>query len=171
MQVFHQCALICPPDPQIVPSANKCLSGWLEHDSSCYKKVVTPNGWLGARHHCVWQGGDLLSITTSAEEDFVKRTMGKVTRFWLGLSNQKCDDVWCGFEGGSQKLIWSDGETTTYTNWTSDQFKSADVASCAYVNQGAYRLPGRWMSGSCASSLAYMCKRPQSKSARPWSRC
>ncbi|XP_061146123.1 macrophage mannose receptor 1-like [Syngnathus typhle] len=144
-------------------SANKCLSGWLEHGTSCYKKEVeTPNGWLGARHHCVWQGGDLLSITSSAEEDFVKGTMGKDTRFWLGLSNQKCDDVWCRFVAGSQELIWSDGETTTYTNWASDQFKSADVASCAYVNQGAYLLPGKWRSGSCASSLAYMCKRPQS---------
>ncbi|XP_068506269.1 secretory phospholipase A2 receptor isoform X3 [Syngnathus scovelli] len=142
-------------------SASKCLSKWLEHDSSCYKKETTPNGWLGARHHCVLQGGDLVSITSSAEEDFVKRTMGN-TRFWLGLSNQKCDDVWCRFEGGSQKLTWSDGKTTTHTNWASDQFKSADVASCAYVNQGANYSPGRWRSGSCASSLAYMCKRPPS---------
>ncbi|KAM9822159.1 secretory phospholipase A2 receptor-like isoform 2-T2 [Syngnathus typhle] len=142
-------------------SANKCPSGWLEHDSSCYKKEMTPNGWLGARHHCVWQGGDLLSITSSAEEDFVKRTMGKDTPFWLGLSNQKCDDVWCSFVAGSQDLIWSDGDTTTHTNWALDRYKSAVVASCAYVNQGAYVRPGLWMSGSCASSLAYMCKRPQ----------
>ncbi|KAM9829430.1 C-type mannose receptor 2-like [Syngnathus typhle] len=144
-------------------SANECAPGWFEHGSSCYKKeVVKPNGWLGARHHCVWQGGDLLSITSSAEEDFVKRVMGKDTRFWLGLSNQKCDNILCDFEGGSQKLTWSDGETMTYTNWASGQFKSADVASCAYVNQGASRSPGKWRSGSCASSLAYMCKRPLS---------
>ncbi|XP_061127762.1 macrophage mannose receptor 1-like [Syngnathus typhle] len=104
--------------------ANECAPGWFEHGSSCYKKeVVKPNGWLGARHHCVWQGGDLLSITSSAEEDFVKRTMGN-TRFWLGLSNQKCDNILCDFEGGTQKLTWSDGETMTYTNWASDQLKS-----------------------------------------------
>ncbi|XP_037115279.1 snaclec A8-like [Syngnathus acus] len=133
MQVFHQCALICPPDPQIVPSANKCLPGWLEHDSSCYKKEMIPNGWLGARHHCVWQGGDLLSITSSAEEDFVKRTMGKNTRFWLGLSNQKCDDVWCGFVAGSQELIWSDGETTTHTNWALDRFKRLPGGTDVYL--------------------------------------
>ncbi|KAM9823316.1 secretory phospholipase A2 receptor-like isoform 1-T1 [Syngnathus typhle] len=147
MAIFWTCA-----------SANKCAPGWLEHGSSCYKKGGTHTGWLGARHHCVWQGGDLLSITSSAEEDFVKGIMGN-TRFWLGLSNQKCDNILCDFEGGSQKLTWSDGETTTYTNWASDQFKSADVASCAYVNQGARLLPGKWRSGSCASSLAYMCKR------------
>ncbi|XP_061134426.1 snaclec agkisacutacin subunit A-like [Syngnathus typhle] len=111
MAIFWTCA-----------SANKCAPGWLEHGSSCYKKGGTHTGWLGARHHCVWQGGDLLSITSSAEEDFVKGIMGN-TRFWLGLSNQKCDNILCDFEGGSQKLTWSDGETTTYTNWASDQFK------------------------------------------------
>ncbi|KAM9809280.1 macrophage mannose receptor 1-like isoform 2-T4 [Syngnathus typhle] len=142
-------------------SASMCAPGWLEHGIDCYKKVEEPNGWLGARHHCVWQGGDLLSITTSAEEDFVKRTMGN-TRFWLGLSNQKCDDVWCGFEGGSQELTWSDGQTTTHSNWASNQLESADVVSCAYVNQGVKLSPGKWRSGSCASSLAYMCKRPRS---------
>ncbi|XP_068506314.1 uncharacterized protein [Syngnathus scovelli] len=144
------------------PDSNKCLPGWLAHDSSCYKKEMIPNGWLGAWHHCVWVGGNLLSITSSAEEDFVKRTMGEDTRFWLGLSNQKCGKVWCRFEGGSQNLTWSDGETTTHTNWASNQLKSADVASCAYVNQGGSGEPGKWRSGSCRSSLAYMCKRPLS---------
>ncbi|XP_061134400.1 C-type mannose receptor 2-like [Syngnathus typhle] len=144
------------------PDSKKCLSGWLEHDSSCYKKEMIPNGWLGAWHHCVWVGGNLLSITSSAEEDFVKRTMGKDTPFWLGLSNQKCGKVWCRFEDGSQNLTWSDNQTTTYTNWASNQVESADVASCAYVNQGGSGEPGKWRSGSCHSSLAYMCKRPLS---------
>ncbi|XP_037118970.1 lactose-binding lectin l-2-like [Syngnathus acus] len=113
----QECALIWPPVPQIVPSDGKCDPGWVERDSSCYKKEVKPNGWLGAWHHCVWLGGNLVSITSSIEEDFVKTTMDKDTPFWLGLSNQKCDDSWCRFEGGSQKLAWSDGQTTTHTNW------------------------------------------------------
>ncbi|XP_049616140.1 C-type mannose receptor 2 isoform X1 [Syngnathus scovelli] len=142
--------------------ATKCPPGWLEHDSSCYKKEVKPNGWVGAWHHCVWLGGNLLSITSSAEEDFVKGTMDEDTPFWLGLSNQKCDDSWCRFEGGSQKLAWSDGQTTPHRNWAPNQLESADVASCAYVNQGGIGVPGKWRSGSCHSSLAYMCKRPQS---------
>ncbi|XP_037101614.1 macrophage mannose receptor 1-like [Syngnathus acus] len=158
-------------EPSLSSDASKCAPGWLEHSTNCYKKVEEPNGWLGAWHRCVWEGGDLLSITTSGEEDFVKDTMGKDTRFWLGLSNLKCDDVWCRFEGGSQKLTWSDGERTAHTNWTSNQLESADVASCAYVNQGGRGQPGKWRSGSCDSSLAYMCKRPLSKPPRLRSRC
>ncbi|KAM9787624.1 macrophage mannose receptor 1-like isoform 1-T1 [Syngnathus typhle] len=150
------------PTLDVVPSDSKCDPGWVENDSSCYKKEVKPNGWLGAWHHCVWLGGNLVSITSSAEEDFVKTTMDKDTPFWLGLSNQKCDDSWCRFEGGSQTLAWSDGETIKHTNWAPNQLKSAAVASCAYVNQGGSGEPGKWRSGSCHSSLAYMCKRPLS---------
>ncbi|XP_037115285.1 lymphocyte antigen 75-like [Syngnathus acus] len=96
---------------------------WLGHGTSCYKKMEVPNGWLGAWHHCVSEGGNLVSITSSAEENFVKATMGGDTRFWLGLSNQKCDKVWCRFEGGSQKLTWSDGQTTTHRNWASNKLE------------------------------------------------
>nr|XP_049615959.1 C-type mannose receptor 2 isoform X4 [Syngnathus scovelli] len=150
-------ALARVPEPK--PSsddAKRCDPGWLKYDGSCYKKVEAPNGWLGAHHHCVWEGGDLLSISSSAEEDFVKKTM--MTHFWLGLSNLKCDDIWCRFEDGN--LTWSDGETLTHTNWASDQPGSTDVASCAYVKQGTHDQSGKWMSGSCASSLAYVCERP-----------
>ncbi|XP_037101575.1 snaclec dabocetin subunit alpha-like [Syngnathus acus] len=49
-----------------------------------------------------------------------------------------------------------------HTNWASNQLESANVSSCAYVNQGGRGEPGNWRSGSCDSSLAYMCKRPLS---------
>ncbi|XP_037118978.1 C-type lectin domain family 7 member A-like [Syngnathus acus] len=104
-------------------SANQCAPGWRGHGTSCYKKMAVPNGWLGAWHHCVQLGGNLVSITSSAEEDFVKTTMAKYNHFWLGLSNQKCDKVWCGFEGGSQKLTWSDGQTIKHTNWAPNQLE------------------------------------------------
>ncbi|XP_037095140.1 secretory phospholipase A2 receptor-like [Syngnathus acus] len=146
--------------PKGVPSANRCALGWLEHGTSCYKKVEAPNGWLGARHHCVWEGGDLVSINSSAEEQFVKDIMGEKTPFWLGLSNQICDDVWCRFKGGSQNLSWSDGQMRSRTNWILNHTEITNVTSCAYVNQGAWSQPGKWRSGSCDSSLDYVCKRP-----------
>nr|XP_049583901.1 secretory phospholipase A2 receptor-like isoform X2 [Syngnathus scovelli] len=143
-----------------VTSAIRCGLGWLGHGAYCYKKVQAPNGWLGAWYHCVWEGGDLVSITTSAEEQFVKDIIGEKTPFWLGLSNLMCDNIWCRFKGGSQKLIWSDGQRRSHTNWALNHTEITNVASCAYVNQGAWSQPGKWRSGSCGSSLAYVCKRP-----------
>ncbi|XP_037134313.1 secretory phospholipase A2 receptor-like [Syngnathus acus] len=135
--------------------------GWTLHGSHCYKKMETPNGWLGARYDCLWEGGDLVSITSKDEEDFVKEQMGDKP-FWIGLSNLNCDEDVCEFsEAGEKRLTWSDTAVTpTYANWDSRQDGSANVGSCAYVNQGVHlsSQPGKWRHGSCQSSLAYMCK-------------
>nr|XP_049594091.1 C-type mannose receptor 2 isoform X3 [Syngnathus scovelli] len=136
--------------------------GWNSHGSKCYKKIDTTNGWRGARHDCLWEGGDLVSITSKEEEKFVKEQMGDKP-FWIGLSNLVCDKDHCKlFEEGEKRLTWSDtGVTPTYANWISNQGGSSDNESCAYVNQGVYQntQSGKWRHGSCGSSLAYMCER------------
>ncbi|XP_037118895.1 C-type mannose receptor 2-like [Syngnathus acus] len=136
--------------------------GWTLHGSHCYKKMAPTNGWLGARYDCLWEGGDLVSITSKDEEDFVKRQMGDKP-FWIGLSNLNCDEAWCQFsEAGEKLLTWSDTDVTpTYTNRDSRQDGSSNVESCAYVNQGVHfsSQPGKWRHGSCGSSLPYMCER------------
>ncbi|XP_049601016.1 secretory phospholipase A2 receptor-like isoform X1 [Syngnathus scovelli] len=146
----------------IIPEATcNAKVGWTLHGSHCYKKMETTNGWLGARHDCLWEGGDLVSITSTDEEDFVKRQMGDEP-FWIGLSNLDCKEDWCQFlDTGEKELTWSNtGMTPDYTNWDPRQKGSSNVASCAYVNQGVdlYNHPGKWRHGSCGSSLAYMCK-------------
>ncbi|KAM9833711.1 secretory phospholipase A2 receptor-like isoform 1-T1 [Syngnathus typhle] len=144
-------------------SIKKCDAkrGWTLHGSHCYKKMDTTNGWLGARHDCLWEGGDLVSITSTDEEDFVKRQMGDQP-FWIGLSNLNCNDEGCWFfEAGAKNLTWSSTSMTPdYTNWDTRQKGSFNVESCAYVNQGVdlYSQPGKWRHGSCQSSLAYMCE-------------
>nr|XP_049594345.1 macrophage mannose receptor 1 isoform X11 [Syngnathus scovelli] len=139
------------------------VNGWSPHSSNCYKKMETTNGWLGARYKCVWEGGDLVSITSEDEEKFVKEKMGDKP-FWIGLSNLNCDEAWCQFsEAGEKMLTWSDtGLTPTYANRDFRQDGSSTIESCAYVNQGVQvdSQPGKWRHGSCRSSLAYMCKRP-----------
>ncbi|KAM9776076.1 secretory phospholipase A2 receptor-like isoform 2-T2 [Syngnathus typhle] len=137
-----------------------CEKGWSLYQSSCYKKMETPNGWLGARYDCVWEGGELVSIASSDEEAFVKEQMGK-NPFWIGLSNLKCDEFWCRYDKKEQKMTWSDARVTvSYSNWDSRHVTSADVESCVYVNQGMWTQPGQWQHGSCGSSLPYMCERP-----------
>ncbi|XP_068506690.1 snaclec coagulation factor IX/factor X-binding protein subunit A-like [Syngnathus scovelli] len=138
-----------------------CEEDWLPFGSSCYKKMETPNGWLGARHDCVWEGGDLVSVASSDEEAFVKEKMGDVP-FWIGLSNLNCDEAWCQYDKEQKKLTWSDVRVTaTYSNWTKGLNGNSDVESCAYVNLGVYHNNqlGKWRLGSCKSSLPYMCER------------
>ncbi|XP_037095133.1 uncharacterized protein LOC119115063 [Syngnathus acus] len=145
--------------------------------------MTITNGWLGARYDCVWEGGDLVSIASSDEEDFVKKQMGDDDRFWIGLSNlvrrkqlilywyaidnrdwslQNCDEAWCRYDKAQNKLTWSDARVTvTYSHWDSRQVGSSNIESCAYVNQGVHskNQPGKWRHSSCRSSLPYMCER------------
>ncbi|XP_049608477.1 C-type mannose receptor 2-like [Syngnathus scovelli] len=131
--------------------------GWISHLSKCYKKMEATNGWQGARYDCTLEDADLVSFADETVEDFVKGQMGNKP-FWIGLSNLDCDEDWCEFSG-EKELTWSNTSLTLdYTNWDSRQRGSADVESCAYVNQGASQ-PGKWRHGSCQSSLAYMCER------------
>ncbi|KAM9817781.1 secretory phospholipase A2 receptor-like isoform 5-T5 [Syngnathus typhle] len=151
---------ICKRRGRAIPKS-ACEKGWSLHQSSCYKKMETPNGWLGARYNCFWEGGDLVSIGSSDEEAFVKKEMGK-NPFWIGLSNLKCDEARCRYDNEQKKLTWSDArETMTYSNWAPGQVGSSDVESCAYVNQGSWteNQPGKWRQASCGSSLAFMCER------------
>ncbi|XP_077429558.1 C-type mannose receptor 2-like isoform X4 [Vanacampus margaritifer] len=140
-------------------SACDTANGWERHGFSCYKKMKAFNGWLGARHHCVWEGGDLLSLTSADQETFVMGRMGYDTLFWIGLSNLKCDRAWCQYEAGTETLTWSNGRVTaTYANWDGGHARSTPpgnykAESCAYV------LKGRWRYGPCTFRLTYMCER------------
>ncbi|XP_077422497.1 C-type mannose receptor 2-like isoform X2 [Vanacampus margaritifer] len=148
--------LFCAADGR---STCDMANGWDRHGSSCYKKMKAFNGWLGARHHCVWEGGDLVSLTSADQETFVKEQMGYDTLFWIGLSNLKCDRAWCQYEAGRETLTWSNARVTaTYANWDgghvgSTSPDSSKAESCAYI------LNGRWRRGPCTFRLTYMCER------------
>lgn len=63
-------------------------NGWRLHGSYCYKmKADTRKTWSEARHDCVMEGGDLVSILSMAEEIYVTGSLGQ-TYFdlWIGLS-------------------------------------------------------------------------------------
>lgn len=63
-------------------------NGWRPHGSYCYKlKADTRKSWSEARHDCVVEGGDLVSILSAEEEQYVTATLDE-SHFdlWIGLS-------------------------------------------------------------------------------------
>lgn len=63
-------------------------NGWRPHGSYCYKlKADTRKSWLEARHDCVVEGGDLVSILSEEEERYVMATLDEShLDLWIGLS-------------------------------------------------------------------------------------
>lgn len=70
------------PSPQCDLSA-----GWTPFGSNCYKfKADARKTWNAARHDCVQEGGDLVSIVNTEEQQFL-----------LGQLDNSMLDPWIGF--------------------------------------------------------------------------
>ena len=86
-------------------------------------------------------GGDLVSLTSAEEEDFVR------------LMNDCSNAPWIGYQGGG--LPWSDGEPVGYTNWLSGQ-PSGDgpyaTMTCAPSDEGWNDIGG---SSGCWPNLNF----------------
>lgn len=63
-------------------------NGWSQFNSNCYK--LEPDlwkSWAAARYDCVTEGGDLVSITSPEEEQYVTgRLDSSHFDLWIGLS-------------------------------------------------------------------------------------
>ncbi len=76
------------------------------------KYLVTGAGtWEQAQAQAVSLGGNLVTINSQAEQDFLVSKFGGSEQFWTGLTDKVT-------EGQFQ---WINGETSTYTNWNTGQ--------------------------------------------------
>ena len=124
----------------------------LIYNSSCYKvfEVSTPINWLDAQSSCAIWGGDLTSITTERENNYLNTLItSSVGNCWIGLNDRDVEGMY----------TWIDGTAVSYTNWTSTP--SDDINSnCVQINNAGN---GTWESVSCDMTLnAFMCKRDSS---------
>ena len=118
----------------------------LTYNSSCYKvfEVSTPINWLDAQSSCAIWGGDLTSITTERENNYLYTIIpDTVSNCWIGLNDR---DV----EG---RYTWTDG-----TEFNQPSFVTAlsnnEANDCVEVMNN-----GSWESVSCTSTLnSFICR-------------
>ncbi|KAM4528248.1 uncharacterized protein PAE49_000185 [Odontesthes bonariensis] len=138
-------------------------NGWRSHGSDCYKlKSEIRKSWLAARHDCVQEGGDLVSITSLEENTFVTAAMDQShLDLWIGLSTLKCNKISCQVEVGNSNFAWSDSNQGSYRHWGDDEpTVDAQVGSCAAIIKDTSVEFGDWRSHVCRYERPYMCKRP-----------
>ncbi|XP_046846401.1 uncharacterized protein LOC124440117 isoform X2 [Xenia sp. Carnegie-2017] len=130
-----------------------CEPGWLKYRKDCYKHFQVRVRWLHARSTCRKNGGDLLSITNSDEQDFILHNVKRMDT-WIGLNDHNIER---GFQ-------WSDGSPLTYINWEKNKpsFNRLDL-NCVVMKS----LNGRWSDKHCYySSYAFVCKKPLACSSK-----
>ncbi|KAK1879625.1 Lactose-binding lectin l-2 [Dissostichus eleginoides] len=121
------------------PRQTNCPSLWTSFDGRCYKYIGTQATWARAELQCVSQGGNLVSIHSRAEEDFVKLLI-KLSDpaegiTWIGLS-----DI---YEQG--RWVWSDGCAAKYFFWNQGEPNNQGGEDCVQQlgkwNDSVHTLP------------------------------
>ncbi|PFX30431.1 Macrophage mannose receptor 1 [Stylophora pistillata] len=137
------------------PLLGSCPAGWEKFDKHCYLfRDSDLQPWTAARLKCLNQGGNLVSITSRQEQDFItyhyrRNSAGKI---WIGLNDRSLER---GFE-------WSDGSPVAYLNWLPGEPND----NTAMENCIEMWPPSRgWNDQSCADRRGYICKQPLECSA------
>uniref|UniRef100_A0A8C9ZQX3 C-type lectin domain-containing protein n=1 Tax=Sander lucioperca TaxID=283035 RepID=A0A8C9ZQX3_SANLU len=88
-----------------------CPLFWFSFNGRCYKYVATHLTWADAELHCVSEGGNLVSIHSLEEENFIKSLIKNFDHAqgftWIGLSDIHKEGTW----------MWSDGSRVDFDFW------------------------------------------------------
>ena len=111
-----------------------------------YKIINEKKTWRVASTHCWKINGELVSIKSKAEQNYIEEITDKKHDFWIGFSNAN----------GARTPVWSDGESLHYKNFNEDAGKEIDE-KCYFVSN---RDIGLWTAASCLDKKPFICKVP-----------
>uniref|UniRef100_A0A3Q3B2A5 C-type lectin domain-containing protein n=1 Tax=Kryptolebias marmoratus TaxID=37003 RepID=A0A3Q3B2A5_KRYMA len=114
-------------------------NGWQQYGSNCYKlKSETRKSWTAARHDCVQEGADLVSITSADENTYTPTGIS----LWMGGHDSVTEGGW----------EWTDGSPFRYIHWNTGQLLS-------WGKPNIWIKLGYWNDDNCQNKRGYICKR------------
>ncbi|XP_062340567.1 macrophage mannose receptor 1 [Osmerus eperlanus] len=160
----HERKFICKRVNTNPPTLCDTANGWSPFGSNCYKlNAVIHKSWLAARFDCVREGGDLVSITSADEEQYITgRLDPSFYDLWIGFSTLKCTTASCQVDPGNTQFAWSDASSpAAYSNWGTNQpgISDAQTGVCSAIIKEAGQDFGKWKTHVCRYERPYMCKR------------
>ncbi|XP_058954406.2 CD209 antigen-like protein D [Pocillopora verrucosa] len=128
-----------------------------ECQATCFKNssyIFSKSGrkWYQNRHVCYKQGGDLVSIETQEEWQFIsheiqKRGTSNTSAWHIGLRKRDGDWTW----------TWSSGENLSISKWRDSQPDGNDSCAEMSKNGGLFNGISRY------DKNAFICEMPGSK--------
>ncbi|XP_065194284.1 uncharacterized protein LOC135825603 [Sycon ciliatum] len=101
--------------------------------------------WESARSRCVNNGGDLVSIGTEEEQDFLDDTF--VDDAWIGLNDRSVEGT----------FVWTDMTESSYEEWAGGEPSTGPMArnrDCVMLHAG----DNDWENERCDRRLQYICE-------------
>uniref|UniRef100_A0A673Y360 C-type lectin domain-containing protein n=1 Tax=Salmo trutta TaxID=8032 RepID=A0A673Y360_SALTR len=142
------------PPPTPAPGDGKCLFGWVPFGRYCYFVYNGPQGfsWPEARHYCQIVRGDLASIHSRADTEFIlKMNYTRVHNVWIGLTRDN-NFGWS----------WTDMQPLAFLNWAPNEpneaFHQGDVGGENCVEMYP---DGQWNDNNCMQKRGYACRHRQ----------
>ncbi|XP_039876044.1 C-type lectin domain family 4 member M-like isoform X1 [Simochromis diagramma] len=140
------------PDITMNDPCYECEDGWKQHGENCYFFSTRISSWDASRTVCRTQGGDLVKIDSSEEQNFLRTTIQQIRRyFWIGLTDSAEEGRWLWVDGSplNERLtFWFFHEPD---DWTEED---SDGEDCARMG------PMYWFDKSCKAHGRSICEKP-----------
>uniref|UniRef100_A0A670J1X4 C-type mannose receptor 2 n=1 Tax=Podarcis muralis TaxID=64176 RepID=A0A670J1X4_PODMU len=125
-----------------------CDPSWQPFQTNCYRLISEKKSWPDAKKTCLRSEGDLVSIHTLNELEFVtKQIKQDVEELWIGLNDLK----------RQMSFEWSDGTPVQFTFWhpfEPNNFRDS-LEDCVTI----WGPEGRWNDSPCNLTLPSVCKK------------
>ncbi|CAI5449638.1 unnamed protein product [Caenorhabditis angaria] len=152
-----------PRQPAPTPTIpSHCPSGytWFSETDFCYKNFVRSTNFNDARSSCQADGGELASIHSQVENDFLVQ----FTKTGLTVKDNNWNDqVWIGYVYQNQKWQWTDGTNSTFVNWgdgePNDMQKEWWTVLVADPHESKNSEATKWNNVGQIDERAFVCKR------------
>ncbi|XP_035530773.1 uncharacterized protein LOC118337773 isoform X2 [Morone saxatilis] len=134
--------------------ASPCPPRWLLFRQRCFAFYPVWSSWSTADAMCSQSGGNLASLHTSEERQFVSRLVNTHTAGWLGGYQSQQNLSW----------IWSDYSPFTMTGWTNQRQENArGGGACIHMELKS----GELHSAPCGELKFYICSTRASSTVVP----
>nr|XP_046232127.1 C-type lectin domain family 4 member M-like [Scatophagus argus]XP_046232128.1 C-type lectin domain family 4 member M-like [Scatophagus argus] len=165
-EAYHSLDLYCPVVDHRTKErvCKRCEDSWRVFENKCYyfsSRVLT---WSSSRAWCQTQGGDLLTIDSEPEQNFVHETSRALdqsgTRLWVGMTDEEEEGEWFWVDGSSvtsgvQFWLSRPGMGTEPDDWKLDDPLGED---CGHIDTSENTLES-WMDGSCKIPYRWICEK------------
>ncbi|XP_056678000.1 CD209 antigen-like protein B isoform X3 [Monodelphis domestica] len=139
---------------QFIEQLNKTLSTlcrpcpyeWKFYKDSCYYFSVTRKPWEASQNTCEADGSNLVIISSSEEQNYLKKNAASNHQLWVGLSDKKKEGYW----------HWVDGTALGQSFWNEGEPNNAGDEDCCEL------IPNGWNDASCSKENYWICEKKAS---------
>uniref|UniRef100_A0A5F8GUM2 CD209 molecule n=1 Tax=Monodelphis domestica TaxID=13616 RepID=A0A5F8GUM2_MONDO len=139
---------------QFIEQLNKTLSTlcrpcpyeWKFYKDSCYYFSVTRKPWEASQNTCEADGSNLGIISSSEEQNYLKKNAASNHQLWVGLSDKKKEGYW----------HWVDGTALGQSFWNEGEPNNAGDEDCCEL------IPNGWNDAPCSKENYWICEKKAS---------